>query len=309
MAISPDGHGRLVTYVVGRGSTTQLLLRRLEATAPAVVPGTTNALSPFFSPDSQWIGFFADGKLKKVPVAGGPPITLCDAGGGFGGTWGADGTIVFAPEAGSALQRVAAEGSTPVRVTTLDVSRGEFSHRWPEFLPDSSLVLFTVGTVGEWDEAEVVVQSLETGQRTTLLKGGTHPHYLTSGFLAYTHAGAVWTAPLDRRRLTVGPPTRAIEGVAASADGAASFAVSVDGHAGARPGHAPSRCATRRRREPGRAGHLRRRRLRRPARRRSLRDDRQRRPESAADRTSDHARLAAGPAASVAGATAASSPP
>ena len=227
-AISPDG--RLVTYLVGRGSTTQLLLRRLEAMGSAPVPGTTNALSPFFSPDSQWIGFFADGKLKKVPVAGGPPVTICDAGAGFGGSWGTDGTIVFAPEAGSALQRVSADGGTPARVTTLDVARGEFSHRWPEFLPGSAQVLFTVGTVGEWDEAEIVVQSLDTGQRTTLVKGGTHPHYLAGGFLAYTHAGAVWAAPLDLRRLALaGPPARVIDGVAASVDGAAQFAVSPTG--------------------------------------------------------------------------------
>ena len=115
-------------------------------------------------------------------------------------------------------------------MTTLDVARGEFSHRWPEFLPGSAQVLFTVGTVGEWDEAEIVVQSLETGQRTTLVKGGTHPHYLAGGFLAYTHAGAVWAAPLDLRRLALaGPPARVIEGVAASVDGAAQFAVSATG--------------------------------------------------------------------------------
>ena len=227
-AMSPDG--RLVTYVVERGSATQLLLRRLDGLASVPVPGTTNALSPFFSPDSQWIGFFADGKLKKVPVAGGPAVTICDAGGGFGASWGNDGTIVFAPEAGSALQRVSAAGGEPARVTSLDVARGEFSHRWPEFLPGSSMVLFTVGTVGEWDEAEIVVQSLETGQRTTLVKGGTHPHVLAGGFLAYTHAGAVWAAPLDLRRLTLtGPPARVIEGVTASVDGAAPFAVSAAG--------------------------------------------------------------------------------
>ena len=137
---------------------------------------------------------------------------------------------MFAPEAGSALQRVSADGGEPARVTSLDVARGEFSHRWPEFLPGSSMVLFTVGTVGEWDEAEIVVQSLETGQRTTLVKGGTHPHVLAGGFLAYTHAGAVWAAPLDLRRLTLsGPPTRVIEGVSASVDGAAPFAVSPAG--------------------------------------------------------------------------------
>lgn len=227
-AMSPDG--RLVAYLVARGNVTQLLLRRLDAVASVPVPATANALSPFFSPDSQWIAFFADGKLKKVPVAGGPPVTICDAGGGFGGSWGSDGTIVFASEAGSALHRVSADGGTPERATRLDVARGEFSHRWPEFLPASSTVMFTVGTVGEWDEAEIVAQSLETGERKTLVKGGTHPHYLAGGFLAYTHAGAVWAAPFDLPRLALtGPPARLIEGVAASVDGAAQFAVSPTG--------------------------------------------------------------------------------
>ena len=228
LAVSPDG--RLVTYLSARGSTTQLSLRRLDAVDPVALPGTANAVSPFFSPDSQWIAFFADGKLKKVPIAGGPPIIICDAGVGFGGSWGSDGTIVFAPTTGSALQRVSANGGTPSRVTELDAARGEFSHRWPEFLPESSTVLFTVGTVGEWDEAELVAQSLDTGRRSVLVKGGTHPHYLAGGYLAYTHAGAVWAAPFDLRRLALtGPPARVIEGVAASVDGAAQFGVSRTG--------------------------------------------------------------------------------
>jgi serine/threonine-protein kinase len=228
LAISPDG--RLVTYLVERGGTTQLSLRRLDAVGAVPLQGTSNALSPFFSPDGQWIAFFADGKLKKVPVAGGPPITICDADGGFGGSWGGDDTIVFAPTTGSALQRVSANGGTPARATQLDADRGEFSHRWPEFLPDSSTILFTAGTVGEWDEAEIVVQSIETGRRAVVIKGGTHPHYLAGGYLAYTHGGAVWTAPFDLTRLSVtGPPERLIEGVAASVDGAAQFGVSRTG--------------------------------------------------------------------------------
>jgi serine/threonine protein kinase/Tol biopolymer transport system component len=228
LAMSPNG--RLVAYITERGGSTQLALRHLDAVGSTPVQGTSNALSPFFSPDNQWIAFFADGKLKKAPVAGGPPIVICDASAGFGGSWGRDDTIVFAPSTGSALQRVTANGGTPTRATRLETDRGEFSHRWPEFLPDSNTILFTVGTVGEWDEAEIVAQSLDTGQRATLVKGGTHPHYLASGHLAYTHAGAVWGVPFDPRRLEVtGPPTRLIERVAVSVDGAAQFGVSRTG--------------------------------------------------------------------------------
>ena len=228
LAVSPDG--RLITYVAERGASTQLMLRRLNATDAVALAGTANAISPFFSPDGDWIGFFADGSLKKVPTAGGPPVIICPADTGFGGTWGVDGTIVFAATTGSPLSRVSASGGIPSRATRLDAERGEFSHRWPELLPDGKTVLFTVGTKGEWDEADIVAQSLESGRREIALKGGTHPHYLASGHLLFTHAGAVWVAPFDAKQLkTTGPPSRALEAVVASADGAAQFAVSRSG--------------------------------------------------------------------------------
>ena len=132
-------------------------------------------MSPFFSPDGEWLGFFADGKLKKAPVGGGTPIAICDAPDGLGGSWSGKGTIVFAAATGGPLQQVSANGGSPTRATELDVSRGEFSHRWPEFLPDNETVLYTVGTVGEWSEAEIVAQTLGSGERTSVLKGGTNP--------------------------------------------------------------------------------------------------------------------------------------
>ena len=230
LAISPDG--RFIAYVAARGAITELVLRRLNELAGVPIPGSSNAISPFFSPDSQWIGFFADGLLKKVPVAGGPPITICPADSGFGGSWGSDDTIVFADATGSALSRVAAAGGTPSRATRLDADRGEFSHRWPELLPDGKTVLFTVGTVGEWDEAEIAAQALDSQRREVVIKGGTHPHYLSSGHLLYLHAGAIWIAPFDARQLkTTGPPTRVLDGVVGSVDGAAQFALSRSGTA------------------------------------------------------------------------------
>ena len=228
LAISPDG--RFIAYVVTRGVTTQLVLRRLNELTAASIAGTSNATSPFFSPDSQWIGFFADGALKKVPLAGGPPITICAADSGFGGTWSVDDSIIFADATGSGLWRVASRGGSPSPATKLEAQRGEFSHRWPEVLPDGKTVLFTVGTVGEWDEAEIAAQALDGDRREIVIKGGTHPHYLASGHLLYLHAGAVWIAPFDLRQLkTTGPPARALEGVIASADGAGQFAVSPAG--------------------------------------------------------------------------------
>ncbi len=228
VAMAPDG--RSVVYAAGRGTTTQLLLRTLDSATASPLAGTFGAISPFFSPDGQWVAFFAEGKLKKVPIRGGSPAIVCDAADGLGGSWSTNGTIVFAPGTGAALQRVSADGGTPARTTELDVTRGEFSHRWPEFLPDGDTILFTVGTVGEWDEAEIVAQSVSSGKRTTVLKGGTNPRFVAPGRLAYAHDGAIWIAPFDQGRLALtGTPARALEGVAATVDGAAQFAVSRGG--------------------------------------------------------------------------------
>jgi serine/threonine-protein kinase len=228
VTMSPDG--RSIVYVAGRGNTTQLMVRALDSGTARPLPGTFGAVSPFFSPDGEWLGFFADGKLKKAPFGGGTPMAICDAPDGLGGSWSGKGTIVFAAATGGPLQQVSANGGTPTRATELDVSRGEFSHRWPEFLPDNETVLYTVGTVGEWSEAEIVAQTLGRGDRTTVLKGGTNPRYLTSGRIAYAHDRAIWIASFDLRSRSIsGTPVRALEGVSASVDGAAQFAVSREG--------------------------------------------------------------------------------
>ena len=228
LAMRPDG--RAVVYVSTRGATTQLMLRTLDGIAARPLPGTFGAVSPFFSPDGGWVGFFADGKLKKVQLHGGTPTAICDAPDGLGGSWSSLNTIVFAAATGGPLQMVSADGGTPTRATELDVARNEFSHRWPQFLPDGDTVLFTVGTVGEWDAAEIAAQSLRTRRRTSILKGGTNPRYLASGHLTYAHDGAIWVAAFDADRLTIGgSPSRVLEGVATSADGAAQFAVSEAG--------------------------------------------------------------------------------
>jgi len=229
VALAPDG-SRL-TYVAARGGQTQLFVREMDALEPTLLAGTTNAVAPFFSPDGRWIAFFADGQLKKVAASGGAVITLCDAPVGLGGSWGPDDTIIFAPTTGSAIWRVSAGGGQPQRLTTLDVSRGEFSHRWPQWLPDGDTVLYTVGIVGSWNDAEIVAQSLETGERSLVLQGGTNPQYL-SGHLLYAHDSRIMAAPFEtRERALRGPAVTVLDDVVQSADGAAQFAVSHGGHA------------------------------------------------------------------------------
>ena len=118
-----------------------LATRLLSETKPALLSGTENGTDPFFSPDGQWIGFFADGKMKKISVQGGAPVVLCDAPDARGADWGEDGNIVAALNTRGALSRVPAEGGTPQRVIKL---QGSLTQRWPQALPGSEAVLFTL---------------------------------------------------------------------------------------------------------------------------------------------------------------------
>ena len=125
----------------------------MQATA---LSGTENARDPFFSPDGQWLGFFADGKLKKVSVDGGAAVILCDAPNDRGGSWGEDGTIVFSPVLRTALSKVFSAGGSPQPLTTLDKQTGEVTHRWPQVLPGGKAILFTSGiTTGSYEDAEI----------------------------------------------------------------------------------------------------------------------------------------------------------
>jgi serine/threonine-protein kinase len=160
------------------------------------------------------------------------PIPLCEAQVGLGGSWGADGRIVFASNTGSGLSTVSSDAGRPERITNLDAAKGEFSHRWPEWLPGGEAIIYTVGTVGTWNQAEVVAQSLTTGERSVLVQGGTNPHYLPTGHLVYAHDGRIFAVPFDPRRLRVtGEAMPVLENVLQSPDGAAQLAISPSGMA------------------------------------------------------------------------------
>ena len=120
-----------------------LWMRALENLDGQILSRTEDASFPFWSPDGRTIGFFSDGKLKKVDLSGAPPQTLCDAAGGHGGTWSRDGVIVFAPTLTGPLFKVPATGGTPMPVTELNTTEGEIAHRHPFFLPDGDHFLYT----------------------------------------------------------------------------------------------------------------------------------------------------------------------
>jgi serine/threonine-protein kinase len=210
--ISPDGT-RLVFV-----SKNHLFARRLDQPQAVELPGTEGARQPFFSPDSQWVGFFAQSKLKKISTAGGGASILCEAGVfNGGGSWSEDGNIIFARDLVNAgLLRIPSDGGGPTVVTELDRARGEETHRWPEVLPGGKAVLFTAhkAPVSGFDEASIEVVSLPDRRRKTLHTGGTYGRYLPTGHLTYINRGVLFAVPFDLERLEVrGVPTRVLEPV------------------------------------------------------------------------------------------------
>jgi serine/threonine protein kinase len=217
LTVSPDG--RHVAFLGRRGALTQLYLRTLQDAdeTKAVLPETEGANQTFISPDSQWLAFFAGGKLKKVPTSGGVPVVICDAPSSRGGFWGENGTVVFSPQArGSGIFEVSAGGGAAKQITTLDTSRGETSHRFPELLPGDETVLF-VAYGATYQDVSIVAQSLKTGQRRVLIEGGSLPHYASTGHLLYVQPkrpGTIMAVAFDPEgaRLT-GTPVSVVEGV------------------------------------------------------------------------------------------------
>jgi serine/threonine-protein kinase len=214
LAISPDGATLAVVADNSQG-TRQIYIRRLGELRATPLPNTRSARDPFFSPNGQWIAFFADGQLKKVAVTGGSAVTLCPAADDRGGTWTEDGAIVFQPAAsGVGLMRVSDTGGTPMPLTTLGPS--EITHRWPQVLPGGHAVLYTAHSARtDFENATIVVQPLPTGAPTIVQRGGFYGRYLRSGHLVYVRHGTLFAAPFDlARHETTGPTVPVIEGVA-----------------------------------------------------------------------------------------------
>ena len=231
--LSPNGQA-LVFVGQRRTGPASLFVRRLDQLDATPLPGTEGAHSPFFSPDSEWVAFFADAKLKKVALSGGAPVTVCDTPDARGGTWGADGWIVFAaffPGTDRAgLLRVSSAGGTPTALTTL--ADGEVVHGWPQVLPGGNALLFSTHTSRmNWDDAKIVVQPLPSGERKIVQSGGSSAKYLASGHVVYLHDAKIFAVPFDLERLQVtGPPFLVLDGVGSNPNGgSAQFAASETG--------------------------------------------------------------------------------
>jgi Tol biopolymer transport system component len=217
----------------GADQKQRIYVRSLDQLQATALTGTENARDPFFSPDSQWIGFFADGKLKKISVQGGAAVTLCDVLDDRGGSWGEDGTIVFAKDTASALSKVSSAEGAPQPLTTLDKQTGEITQRWPQVLPGGKALLFTASTgQANYEGAEIAVYSIASGKRKMVQRGGFYARYLPSGHVVYMHEGTLFAVPFDLKRLEVtGQPAPILEGVLISpAYGGAQFSFSDTGN-------------------------------------------------------------------------------
>jgi serine/threonine protein kinase/Tol biopolymer transport system component len=196
--LSPDG--RNVAFIARVGKVTQLWLRPLDSFAARALPGTEDVSFAFWSPDSRNLGFFAQGRLKRIAVAGGPPQALCDADSSRGASWGRADVIIFSRVSGE-IQRIPASGGTPQRVTTLDVSRHEGTHRFPYFLPDGNHFLFMAALLGPVTEDNVFYLGSLDGKGSRILFHGSSPIAYAVGHVLYLADNVLMARPFDPVKL------------------------------------------------------------------------------------------------------------
>lgn len=213
LALSPDG--RTLAMVAYSAQVNNYVLWTYEVGGHRTnsLEGTQGATYPFWSPDGKFIGFFADGKLKKVEVSGGQPQLLCDAPNGRGGTWNRDGMIVFSPDSlGTGLFRVSSAGGSPVEITKLDTARFEESHRWPVFLPDGKHFLYLGANFsGELDKNAIFLSSLDSQERRLLVSTRANAAYAEPGYLLYMRDNKTLVAQsFDRRRYVLSGEPRTL---------------------------------------------------------------------------------------------------
>jgi hypothetical protein len=204
MAISPNGHTVAVVGFNEAEHKNALWLYELGERGAKSVPGTEDASFSFWSPDGKTLGFFSEGKLKRVDIAGGPVQTLCDAPNGRGGTWNKSGDIIFVPagETGQVLNRISASGGTPTPISVLDAARNETSHRWPVFLPDGKHYLFLTFNLSPQAGADAVfVGELGSKERKFLVKADANPAFAAPGNLLFYRDGTLFAQHFDVNKL------------------------------------------------------------------------------------------------------------
>jgi Tol biopolymer transport system component len=200
MAVSPDG--RKIAFVAGPPARYQLWVRSLETLEAHALPGTEGARFPFWSPDGRSLGFFAQGKLQRIDVAGGSIVALANISDSRGGSWGSGDVILFSPSPSSPLRRVNAAGGAEQDATELDTASGVSSHRWPCFLPDGRHFVFLERT-GMVEKSAIVAGSLDSKAKKILVpRVRTNVAFAQPGYLLYVRDRALVAHPFDPVRLS-----------------------------------------------------------------------------------------------------------
>jgi Tol biopolymer transport system component len=208
IAIAPNGHTVAVVAYSENMRKNAIWIYELGSPGARNLSGTDGVSYPFWSPDGRSLGFFADGKLKKLDVSGGQAQTICDAPSGRGGTWNKDGVIVFTPEAtlgpGRGLYQVPAAGGTPTRISDPDTSRGEQSHRWPVFLPDGKHYLYMAANfTGQKGVNAIFVGSLGSNEKHFVVEATGNVAYAAPGYLLFPREKALLAQRFDLNRFAL----------------------------------------------------------------------------------------------------------
>ncbi len=235
MAISPDGQYLAFTVNLRDGKPELLWLRKLDSLEARAVPntdapaGAEPVQQPFWSPDSRYVGFFADGKLKKVDIASTSVQTIAAIpGNNFGGSWNQEGVILVGSVATKGLQRVSADGGTLSQVTTLDDSRNESAHLWPQFLPDGRHFLYLA--FGDPEDVAIYAGALDSAERKLVLKSQFMVYFAPPDHLFWVSDGALMVQRFDVDALELqGTPIQIAEGVSGTLNGRIGITVSDTG--------------------------------------------------------------------------------
>jgi Tol biopolymer transport system component len=216
VAISPDG-SRLA-YVAARDGITQLFLQEVGRLEVAPVAGTQGARNPFFSPGGAWVGFFTEGKLRKLSIADGSLKDICESleRGAGGAIWRTDNTILFSSGYRAGISQVSADGGTPQPVIAPNPDLKEVGFRWPQILPDEWIMLFTVRVRSRvsYDDAQIVTQRLGAAERRPVIPAAGNAAFVPTGHLVYARAGELFAVPFDSNALKpTGQPKSVLKGI------------------------------------------------------------------------------------------------
>jgi eukaryotic-like serine/threonine-protein kinase len=227
LEISPDGR-RIIQVVSDSNGVDRVVMRELGSTELVAIAGSEGAVDPVFSLDGDWISFNAEGKLRKVPVRGGPAIDVADSASVGGGAWTPDGSIIYTRD-GRGLWSIPSAGGQPRQLTSLDTARKEFNHWYPQMLPAGNAVIYT-SYATPIARASIEAFDLSTRRRKVLVEGAVYGRY-TSGFLLYARGGTIFAVPFDPDALKVlGTPVPVQQDVAwVATDGLAGYAVASSG--------------------------------------------------------------------------------